>query len=242
MKPTFCNFRQHSAEWFAARLGKPTASRFDDLITPEGKPRKGQTPASYRNQLVVERLTRNPYGTMLTHAMQRGTELEPRARAWYELERDTKVVQVGWCYDEDAGGTLGRWGCSPDGLVGEDGLIEIKCPSLAAVMDALLTGEAPRDHAAQVQGQLWGTGRAWCDLLIYAPEAEIAPQVFRVERDDEFIGALSEIVPEFADSVDAAETLAIDRGCRRGLDVDLSRAAAPDPTENWGKDGVVIPI
>ena len=205
MKPTFCNFRQHSAEWFAARLGKPTASRFDDLITPEGKPRKGQTPASYRNQLVVERLTRNPYGTMLTHAMQRGTELEPRARAWYELERDTKVVQVGWCYDEDAGGTLGRWGCSPDGLVGEDGLIEIKCPNTATHIDSLLGSKIDEKYVVQMQWQMaCRPERKWNDWVSYDPRMPEKMRLFvkRILRDPARIAELEGLVIDFLAELD----------------------------------------
>jgi hypothetical protein len=110
-------------------------------------------------------------------------ELEAEARSLYELTNDVKVEQVGFCLSDD-----GKAGCSPDGLVGKKGLLEIKCPSMAIHIGYLLDNSVPTDYFQQVQGQLFITGREWLDFISYYPA--IRPMLVRVKRDNEFIEKL----------------------------------------------------
>jgi putative phage-type endonuclease len=173
---------QRTPEWYAARAGKPTASGFDRIVTSDGKPSKQAQ--KYMYQLAGEKILGMPEETYQNAAMQRGVELEAEARQYYELVTGTTVQEVGFCLDDTE-----SFGCSPDGLVGEDGLIEIKCPSLAVHVDYLLRGALPSDYIQQVQGQLLVTGRKWCDFVSYYPG--IRPLVVRVARNEDFIKKLS---------------------------------------------------
>ena len=182
---------QGTTEWLRLRAGIPTASRFGDIITPKTlKPSASAT--GYLYDLLAERMLGRPLVRAVTLAMQRGSETEAEARHWYEGRREVDVVQVGFCTND-----AGTIGASPDGLVGEDGLVEIKCHPEAAgrVVQALLTGEASSDYTAQAQGQLWILERQWVDLLNYHPE--LPPALVRVERDEKFIAALVEHVGAF---------------------------------------------
>jgi len=173
------DFPQRSPEWFQARLGIPSASSFDKVITPGGK---ASTQAEgYLNKLVAEVLTGRTDGQEPNDAMQRGTLMEPEARAYYELIGGP-VVESGFCIHDDG------FGCSPDGLVGEDGLLEIKCPLSHTHVSYLKDGKIPGIYVPQVQGQLLVMGRQWCDFLSYHPDMK--PLLVRVERDEKFIATL----------------------------------------------------
>ena len=126
--------------------------------------------------------------------MARGSELEAEAVAAYEFEKDAETVPVGFVTTDD-----GRVGCSPDRLVGADGLLEIKCPSAIAHVGNLLA--APDQYAVQVQGQLWVAEREYCDLLSYCPGLPRA--MFRIYRDDAFISKMAAVIAEFCDRIDA---------------------------------------
>ena len=174
---------QGTPEWLAARLGVPSASMFAKIVTTKGA---WSTQAdSYINQLVAEELTCETTPVYQNEHMIRGTELEPDARSLYELMTDVSVEEVGFCLHD----TL-KAGCSPDGLVGEDGEggLEIKCPAPATHVEYLRGGVLPSKYKQQVMGCLWITGRQWWDFMSYHPNMK--PLIVRVERDEEFIAAL----------------------------------------------------
>ena len=181
---------QRSPEWFAARLGVPSASQFGKIITPTGK--RSTQADGYLNRLVAEILTGKSDQQEPNDAMLRGTELEPEARAYYELIGGT-VEEVGFCLHDDG------FGCSPDGLVGDTGLLEIKCPLPHTHVEYLREGVLPGLYVPQVQGQLLVTGRVWCDFLSYHPD--MRPLLIRVERDEKFIQALHDALLEMVGEI-----------------------------------------
>jgi putative phage-type endonuclease len=164
---------QNSDEWFALRRGKFTASTFKDLFM--GKDTQGYKDAIYR--VAFERITNTSPESFTNEYMQRGTELEPEARAWYEFEKETDVLSAGFFEYND-------WiGASPDGLIGDSGLIEIKCPKFSTMMDYLIKKELPKTYYYQVHGQLLVTDREWCDFVAYHPA--LPKFVLRIERNKE---------------------------------------------------------
>lgn len=184
------NHEQRSPEWFQARLGVPSASAFGRVITPGGKP---STQADgYLNKLVAEILTGKSEYQEVNEAMQRGTDLEPEARQYYELIAGP-VQEVGFCIHDDG------FGCSPDGFVGGDGLLEIKCPLAHTHVEYLIDDAIPGIYIPQVQGQLLVTGRKWCDFLSYHPDMK--PLLVRVERDEKFIATLHKLLVDLVDKI-----------------------------------------
>lgn len=181
---------QRSPEWFAARLGVPSASQFGKIITPTGK--RSTQADGYLNKLVAEILTGESEYQEPNDAMIRGTVLEPEARAYYELIGG-QVEEVGFCLHEDG------FGCSPDGLVGSQGLLEIKCPLAHTHVEYLREGVLPGLYVPQVQGQLLVTGREWCDFLSYHPDMK--PLLIRVERDEKFIQTLHDALREMVEQI-----------------------------------------
>lgn len=185
---------QGTPEWFAARAGKLTASRLQDAVA---KTRNGWA-ASRANLiavLVTERLTGEPAATYSNAAMQWGTEQEPHARAEYEIRTGSLVDEVGFVDHPD----IPMSGASPDGLVGGDGLIEIKCPNTATHIETLLGAPIPAKYRTQMQWQMACTGRQWCDFVSYDPRLPERMQLHiqRVERDDDRIGELEEAAAVF---------------------------------------------
>lgn len=185
------DMEQGSPEWIAARIGLPTSSQFHRILTPKtGKLSSGSH--SYMCELLAEWMLKSSLDSTLTDFMQRGTDLEDQAVKFYELQRETDTDKVGMLMltdDNNAPITA----CSPDRLVGEDGGLEIKCPSAAVHVANLL--EMTEKFNAQVQGALWISGREWWDLLSYHPE--LPPALNRFYRDDEFIGKLEMALGEF---------------------------------------------
>ena len=155
---------QYSAEWFRARIGIPTASAFDKLLTPKTLKLSSQAEA-YQHRLLAEWLLQTPFETE-THvwAMDVGMGREEEAVQYYELTTGQETQVVGFCTTDD-----GRVGCSPDRFVGEEGLLEVKCPLAPTQVRYLLAGTLPAEYLLQTQGQLYVTGRAWCDFLSYYP-------------------------------------------------------------------------
>lgn len=176
---------QGSPEWLAARLGIPSASMFAKIVTTKGI--WSASADAYINQLVAERLTGEREEVFQSHHMLRGTDLEPDARDLYSLISDAEVTEVGFCLHD----TLSA-GCSPDGLIGEDGGLEIKCPAPATHVEYLRGGVLPSKYKQQVMGCLWITGREWWDFVSYHPTMK--PLIVRVERDEEYIAALEKCV------------------------------------------------
>jgi putative phage-type endonuclease len=190
---------QGSPEWFAQRLGKVTASRVADVIA---KTKTGYSTSrdNYMAQLVCERMTNTVAESFTNSAMQWGTETEPLARAAYEAHADVLVDEVAMITHpiiEDAG-------ASPDGYVGSEGILEIKCPNTSTAIDTLLSQAVPSKHITQIQFQLACTGRKWCDFVSFDPRLPTELQLFvkRVPRDDAYIQMLEKEVVQFLTELD----------------------------------------
>lgn len=182
---------QGSQEWLTARLGVPSASQFSKIVT--GKGGKSTQVEAYINQLVAEELTGETTLVYVNEHMKRGTELEPDARELYEALTGQTVREVGFCLHDTVNA-----GCSPDGLVGEDGEggLEVKCPAPATHVEWVKAGVVPSKHLQQIMGCLWITGRQWWDFMSY--HQTMKPLIVRVERDEEYIAALAEHVTNAA--------------------------------------------
>ena len=158
--------QQNTPEWLALRAGKFTASRFADLLAFAKKGRKPlKARTDYIGEVVAELLTGLPREQARAKPLDWGHDVEAAARAAYEAETGLLVETAGFVIH----GTLPFVGCSPDFLVGDDGMGQIKCPYNPAVHVETLRGGMPEDHIAQVQGELWVTGRAWSDFVSYDP-------------------------------------------------------------------------
>lgn len=186
---------QGTEAWHEMRRGRFTASRFGDLMK-EGRgkdDRFGQMCLTYVYEKIAEILTGSIHSQAYGVAVEWGTDHEDEARITYEKDRRVKVKQTGFViYGEYAGG-------SPDGLVGDDGMIEIKCPfNPANHVRVMLTGEVPYDHLWQIWGNMLITGRNWCDYISYDPRMDdgLKMHVIRVERDEEKIQMIDNRIME----------------------------------------------
>lgn len=190
---------QGSDEWFAARLGRVTASRVADLIA-RTKSGYSTSRANYAAQLVAERLTGVVQDSYTNTAMQWGTDQEPDARAAYEFLSGNIVTEVGFVLHP----TILMSGASPDGLVGAEGLVEIKCPNTATHIETLLGASVPAKYETQMLWQMACTGRKWCDFVSYDPRLPEDMQVFihRMPRDEAKITELEVEVKGFLFEVD----------------------------------------
>lgn len=191
---------QRSPEWFAARLGKVTASRVADVIA-KTKTGPAASRANYLSELVLERLTGEPLPSFTNAAMAWGTEKEPEARDAYAFMH-APVAECGFVNHP----RISMSGASPDGLVGDTGLVEIKCPSSATHLDTLRGAPIPAKYIAQMQWQMACTGRQWCDFASYDPRFPPAMQlhVQRVARDDAFVAEIEREVEAFLREVSQA--------------------------------------
>lgn len=191
---------QRSETWFAQRVGKVTASRISDVVA-KTKTGWGASRANYMSQLIIERLTGQPVETYSNAAMQWGTETEPQARAAYEFLTGYAVKEVGFVKHP----SIEMSGASPDGLVLEDGLIEIKCPNSATHIETLLGGSIDKKYMVQMQWQMACAGRKWADFVSFDSRMPIELQlkVTRVNRDDVMISELETEVKAFLQEVDA---------------------------------------
>lgn len=191
---------QLSPEWFQAKIGKVGASHINDILA---KNKNGGEPASrrnYRMELVIARLTGEYPDTYCSPAMQWGIDHEPAARSAYEFISGNVVQKVGFIEHP----SIPMSGASPDGLIGEEGCIEIKCPVTANHVDILLAGKVPTDYQNQMLWQMEVTGRKWCDFVSYDPRMPFELQLFykRFERDDERIEVIKVEVVKFLAEVD----------------------------------------
>ena len=184
---------QRTDDWFAARLGKVTASRVADVIA---KTKSGYSASrdNYMADLIVERLTGEKASSFSNAAMEWGTATEPVARAAYSAYTGELVEEVGFIDHP----RIANSGASPDGLVG-DGLVEIKCPATATHLDTLLAGTVPLKYILQMQWQMACTGRKFCDFVSYDPRLPQHLRLFikRVERDDKRIAEMETEVRKF---------------------------------------------
>ena len=190
---------QRTDEWFASRLGKATASRIADIIA-KTKTGPSASRENYAVQLVLERITQSKGESYSNAAMQWGTETEPLARQAYELKRGLFVDEVGFIDHP----TIANSGASPDGLVGTDGLVEIKCPNSATHMETLVTRKIPQKYIPQMTWQMACTGRSWCDFVSFDPRFPENLQIFieRIECDPTYVRMLELEVTQFLDEVE----------------------------------------
>lgn len=184
--------QQGTAKWLQLRAGLPTASEMDSIITPSGKP--STSAERYLHELLAERIMQRPRASAVTLWMKRGSVLEKQARSYYEFTRGVEVKEVGFITDDS-----NRYGCSPDGLVDEDGTLEIKCPSdhiHVAYLLAKAGKSVDKAYRVQTQAILWVTERKFVDIVSFHPDMPEA--LFRIERDEDFIGKLSTEVLKFS--------------------------------------------
>ena len=190
---------QGSPEWFALRCGKVTASRVADVIaTTKSGPSASRQ--NYLAQLVAEILTGTTAESYTNAAMQHGVDTEPHARAAYEFYNDVSVVEVGFVVHP----SITQSGASPDGLVGDEGLVEIKCPNTSTHIATLLDQKVPAKYITQMMWQMACTETAWCDFVSFDPRLPEDLQLFvrRVGRDNERISELENAVVKFLIDVD----------------------------------------
>ena len=191
---------QKSSEWFAARLGKATGSRIAEIVA---KTKSGDSASrgNYRAQLVIERLTNKQEESYSNDFMDWGNLQEPFARAAYEAATNVLVDGVAWITHP----RIEMSGASPDGLVGDDGLVEIKCPKTATHIETLLSKTVPGKYNIQMQWQMACTDRSWCDFVSFDPRMPEGLQMFlkRVPRDDALIKTLEDEVIKFLKEVDS---------------------------------------
>jgi putative phage-type endonuclease len=191
---------QGTEEWKQQRLGKATASRISDIVA-KTKSGWGATRANYAAQLIAERLTGVSVEGYTNAAMQWGTDKEPEARAAYEFFTNNPVVETGFIPHP----TITMSGCSPDGLVGINGLLEIKCPNTATHIETLLGEQIEKKYLCQMQWQMACTARQWCDFVSFDPRlpAELQIKTQRIPRDNTLIAGLERDVAEFLAEIDA---------------------------------------
>ena len=179
---------QNSPEWFQARLGIPTASMFDAVMAKGRGGGESKGRRTYMLKLIGERMTGEPADSYSNPHMERGKIMEEEARNAYVFMQDAEPVKVGFIRN-------GEKGCSPDSLLGNDGLLEIKTKLPHLQLDVILSGQMPPEHMAQVQGQIWVAEREWCDFVSYCPKLPLFVQ--RIFRDDNYIKNLSDAIDEF---------------------------------------------
>jgi len=187
------SLEQGSDEWFAVRCGQVTASRVSDIIA-KTKSGWGASRANYMAQLIAERLTGEVADSYSNSAMQWGIDHEQEARTAYEFYENEGVQEIGFVQHNDL-----ESGASPDGLVGKDGLIEIKCPNTATHIQTLLDQKIPKKYETQMLWQMECTGRKWCDFVSYDPRMPENLKLFvkRFERDDERLDEIRTMVADF---------------------------------------------
>ena len=185
------NVTQSTQEWLDLRAGKPTTSRFGEIITPKTAELSKQA-VKYRNFLLAEHILGRPLETAKTMTMARGNTYEQEAADAYELLTGRECEVVGFITTDD-----GLVGCSPDRLVGEDRLLEIKVSTPAIHVGYMLGGRLDEEHKPQVQGQLYITGRRACDVISYCPELKHLPVIIEAPRDEAYIEKLTKALWAF---------------------------------------------
>lgn len=190
---------QRTQEWFSARLAKVTASRVADVVA-KTKTGYSASRANYMAELICERLTGMQGASYSNAAMAWGIETEPMARAAYEGAMGSLVIETGFVPHA----AIEMSGASPDGLVGDDGLVEIKCPMTATHIETLLGQSVPAKYVTQMQWQMACTGRKWCDFVSFDPRMPENMQIFvkRIGRDEVLIASLETEVIQFLKELD----------------------------------------
>jgi putative phage-type endonuclease len=193
---------QQSEEWFAARVGKVTASRTADVMA-KTKTGYSASRANYMAELIAERLSGQPAEGFKSAAMQWGTDCEPEARKAYEFMTGNRVEECGF-FNHPKGL---KSGASPDGLVGATGLVEIKCPNTATHLETLLGATIEKKYLLQMHWQMVCTERAWCDFVSYDPRLPVDYRIHiqRVELDQELVEEMTAEITKFLTELDAKE-------------------------------------
>ncbi len=199
---------QRTESWISARLGHVTASRIADVVA---RTRSGPAAAraNYAADLIAERMTGVPAELFVSAPMQWGIDTEPLARAAYSFHADVDVADAGFILHP----RIAMSGASPDGLIGHDGLIEIKCPNTATHIDRLLGTPIADKYIVQMQWQLACTGRSWCDFVSFDPRLPESMRLstIRVQRDPDRIEALEREVIEFLEGISKTMELLTER-------------------------------
>lgn len=188
MSPRIIACEQNSPDWFAARLGLPTASMFKVLLREGKDGGASKTRDEYLRKLVGELITGEPMENYTNQHMERGKVMEDEARDLYAFITGYVPERVGFIINGDKG-------CSPDSLIGESGMLEIKTALPHILIGHLLKGTFPNEHRAQCQGNLWVADRQWIDLMIYWPK--MPPFIIRAMRDNGYIATLAGAVKDF---------------------------------------------
>jgi hypothetical protein len=183
---------QGSPEWFACRRGIPTASEFDTILAKGRGGGESKTRRTYMLKLLGERLTGEPMYSYSNEHMERGKEMEAEARDLYVFMRDVETRRVGFVRNGDVG-------CSPDSLIADAGMLEIKTKLAHLQLEVLLDDDLPSEHKAQVQGQLWVAEREWVDFVSYWPRLPLF--IKRVYRDEVYIAKLKTAVGQFEEEL-----------------------------------------
>ena len=184
--PIIHTCEQGSDEWFNIKLGKVSASHFKEILN------KKTGRGLYMRRVAGEILTGVRAPAFSNNYMEQGKEKESMSRQVYEIVKNTKVGQIGFYQSSEFVGV------SPDGLVGEDGLIEIKAPLASTHIQYLIDNKLPSGYIPQVQGQLWATGRQWTDFVSYEPDMKHRPfHCVRIKRDEDYISELAKAVNKF---------------------------------------------
>jgi hypothetical protein len=193
--------KQGTSEWLVARCGLVTASRLNDVLARLKDGKSSAARENYKYELVAERLTHQPALKYVSAEMQWGVDNEPAARVEYAWSRQVEVVETGLYLHDSL-----KFAASPDGLVSDDTLIEIKSPTSRTHLQTLAHGMS-KDHLPQIYGQQWVTGRAYTDFISYDPRLPEPYKLYveRVERDEKFIEKIETAVREFLDEVEALE-------------------------------------
>lgn len=216
---------QQSVEWMTERAGIATASEFDQIVTPEFKPRTGQMVDTYIAKKIAERWTGGPISSLNVFDVEQGQILEEQAIPWYELEFNEPIKRVGLITTDD-----GQFGCSPDGLIGDDGGIEIKCPAIHTAVRYALDGEVPKEYLPQVHGALFVTGRTWWKFLSF--HRRIPPLVKHIERDEDIIGKLEHALEQFHHRFEKAYARMVELNGGPPKRFQPARIAEPEPRED----------
>jgi putative phage-type endonuclease len=190
--------QQGTPEWLQLRAGKVTASRVADILA-KTKTGPSASRQNYLIELAIQRTTGTIPESYTNAAMEWGTQTEPQARVAYEVKTGNFVDQVSFIDHP----SMEWFGCSPDGLVGDDGLVEIKCPNSATHWEYFKAKEPPKKYYIQMQAQMACTGRAWCDFVSFDPRMPERSQllIVRVPRDETYIGIMLDEIKQFLDEV-----------------------------------------
>lgn len=191
---------QQTPEWLQMRVGVVTASRMCDVMAKlKRKDGEAATRYNYKKEIVYECLTGRAFDTYVSPAMEWGIETEPLAIAAYEMKHDVEVIPGGFFIHD----RIVKFGASPDGLIGDDGLVELKCPTTATHIDTLIAGEIPEEYQWQMLAEMACTGRTWCDFVSFDPRLPKKLQLFErgFPRDEARIGAMEREVEQFLTEV-----------------------------------------